>query len=75
MSLRERVYARTDRPMTWTKAIVLGTLIWVVSILLLGQLPSVIIYKADQNIASIIEFTRNIPRSRRGGAQHDADPT
>ena len=61
MSLRERVYARTDKPMSWTKAILLGTLIWVVAILLLGQLPSMIIYWNDQNIASIIEFTQKIP--------------
>lgn len=61
MSLRERVYARTDKPMSWTKAILLGTLIWVVGILLLGQLPSIIIYWNDQNIASIIEFTQEIP--------------
>jgi asparagine N-glycosylation enzyme membrane subunit Stt3 len=61
MSLRERIYARTDKPMSWTKAILLGTLIWVVAILLLGQLPSMIIYWNDQNIASIIEFTQKIP--------------
>ena len=61
MSLRERVYARTDQPMTWTKAIILGTVIWIVAILLLGQLPSIIIYWNDQNIASIIEFTQKIP--------------
>jgi asparagine N-glycosylation enzyme membrane subunit Stt3 len=61
MSLRERIYARTDRPMSWTKAILLGTLIWIVGILLLGQLPSIIIYWNDQNIASIIEFTQKIP--------------
>ena len=61
MSLRERVYARTDQPMSWTKAILLGTLIWIVGILLLGQLPSIIIYWNDQNIASIIEFTQKIP--------------
>lgn len=61
MSLRERVYARTDQPMSWTKAILLGTLIWIVAILLLGQLPSIIIYWNDQNIASIIEFTQKIP--------------
>ena len=47
--------------MSWTKAILLGTLIWVVAILLLGQLPSIIIYWNDQNIASIIEFTQKIP--------------
>jgi len=47
--------------MSWTKAILLGTLIWIVGILLLGQLPSIIIYWNDQNIASIIEFTQKIP--------------
>ena len=67
MSLRERVYARTDKPMSWTKAILLGTLIWVVAILLLGQLPSVIIYWNDQNIASIIEFTQKIPGVSEAG--------
>jgi hypothetical protein len=59
--MRERVYRYTDAPMTWTKAIVLGTLLWIFMILALGQLPSVIIYKFDQFIAQIIEFTKNIP--------------
>ena len=67
MSLRERIYARTDKPMSWTKAILLGTLIWVVAILLLGQLPSIIIYWNDQNIASIIEFTQKIPGVGKAG--------
>ena len=61
MSMRERVYQYTDRPMTWTKAIVLGTLLWVFMILALGQLPSVIIYKFDQYIAQIITFTQQLP--------------
>lgn len=61
MSMRERVYKYTDAPMTWTKAIILGTLLWIFMILALGQLPSVIIYKFDQYIAQIIDFTKNIP--------------
>lgn len=61
MSMRERVYKYTDSPMTWTKAIVLGTLLWVFMILALGQAPSVIIYKFDQYIAQIIEFTQKLP--------------
>ena len=61
MSMRERVYKYTDAPMTWTKAIILGTLLWIFMILALGQLPSVIIYKFDQYIAQIIEFTQSIP--------------
>jgi hypothetical protein len=61
MSMRERVYRYTDRPMTWTRAIVLGSAIWAISILLLGQVPSYIIYWMDQQVAEIIEFTTNIP--------------
>lgn len=57
----ERVYRYTDRPMTWTRAIVYGFLIWVLAIILLGQIPSVIIYKADQYVAEIIEFSTKIP--------------
>lgn len=47
--------------MTWAKAILLGTLIWIISILLLGQLPSIIIYKADELVAQIIEFSKGLP--------------
>ncbi len=61
MSMRERVYKHTDAPMTWTKAIILGTVLWVFMILALGQLPSVIIYKFDQYIAQIITFTQKLP--------------
>ena len=57
----ESVYRYTDRPMTWTKAVILGFVIWVLAIVLLGQLPSVIIYKFDQYIAQIIEFTKKLP--------------
>lgn len=61
MSIFDRVYKYTDREMTWTKAILAGLLIWVVGILLLAQLPSVIIYKADQYVAEIIEFSQKLP--------------
>ena len=61
MAAMDRVYRYTDRPMSWTRAIVLGTLIWVLAILLLGQLPSVIIYQADQYVAELIDLSRNIP--------------
>jgi hypothetical protein len=61
MAMRERVYKYTDKPMTWTRAILLGTLIWVFVILTTGQLPSYIIYYFDQKVATIIELSTNIP--------------
>lgn len=61
MAMRDRVYRFTDKPMTWTRAIVYGFLIYVAVILLLGQLPSLIIYKADQYIAELIDFSKKIP--------------
>jgi hypothetical protein len=61
MKLSARVYRYTDRPMTWTRAIVLGSIIWVLAILLLGQLPSVIIYKFDQYVAEIINGSKQVP--------------
>jgi hypothetical protein len=61
MALSDRVFKRTDAPMSWTKAILLGFAIWIFSIIFLGQLPSVIIYKADQYVAEIIEFSKKIP--------------
>ena len=61
MALRDRVFKYTDRPMSWTKAILIGFAVWVFSIVFLGQLPSVIIYKFDQYVAEIIEFSKNIP--------------
>src|SRR5687767_7741663 len=67
MSLPERVYRYTDRPMTWTKAVLIGFVVWVAAIVLLGQLPSVIIYKFDQYIAEIIEFTKKIPGVNKAG--------
>jgi hypothetical protein len=47
--------------MTWTRAIILGCVIWILAILLLGQLPSVIIYKFDQYVAEIINASKQIP--------------
>jgi hypothetical protein len=61
MAMRERVYRYTDKPMTWTRAIVVGTIIWAIAILLTGQLPSWIIYKADAEIAALIDFSKKIP--------------
>jgi hypothetical protein len=61
MTMRERVYRVTDKPMTWTRAIVVGTIIWIIAILLTGQLPSWIIYKFDAEIATLIEWSQNIP--------------
>ena len=63
----ERLYRYTDRPLSWTRAIVYGFIIWVVAIALLGQLPSVIIYKFDQYIAQIIDFSKNIPGVNEAG--------
>ena len=67
MAMKDRVYRYTDRPMTWTKAIILGFLIWIIAIILLGQVPSVIIYKFDQYIAEIINFTKKIPGVNEAG--------
>ncbi|HZK51128.1 MAG TPA: hypothetical protein VFD47_06165 [Actinomycetota bacterium] len=61
MAITERIYKRTDQPMSWTKAIVMGSVVWILAIVLLGQIPSMIIYYADQYVAQIIEFSTNIP--------------
>ena len=61
MAMMNRVYKYTDRPLTWTRAIIYGTLIWALSIVILGQVPSVIIYKADQYVAELIEFSTRLP--------------
>jgi hypothetical protein len=67
MAMRDRVYRFTDKDMSWTRAIILGTIIWCVAIVLLGQIPSVIIYKFDQYIAEIIDFTKKIPGVNEAG--------
>ena len=61
MRLPERFYKVVDAPMTWTRAILLGTAVWVYSIIFMGQIPSLIIYKFDQYVAEIIEFTQDLP--------------
>jgi Na+/H+ antiporter NhaC len=61
LSPLDRLYKFTDRPMTWTRAIILGFVIYVVAILLLGQVPSLIIYKADEYIATLIEWSAKLP--------------
>jgi len=67
MAMRDRVYRFTDKPMTWTRAIIYGILIWILAIILLGQVPSVIIYKFDQYIAEIINFSKNVPGVNKAG--------
>ena len=67
MAMRDRVYRFTDKPMSWTRAIILGFIIWNVAIVLLGQIPSVIIYKFDQYIAEIIDFSKKIPGVNEDG--------
>lgn len=67
MAMRDRVYRFTDKPMSWTRAIILGLIVWIVAIILLGQIPSVIIYKFDQYIAEIIDFTKKIPGVNEAG--------
>lgn len=56
-----RVYRYTDRPMTWTRAILLGFGIWIYGVVALGQIPSLIIYKADQYVATLIDLSQKIP--------------
>jgi hypothetical protein len=67
MALRDRVFKYTDASMSWTKAILVGFAIWIFSIIFLGQLPSVIIYKTDQYVAEIIEFSKKIPMVNEAG--------
>lgn len=47
--------------MSWARAILLGLAIWVISIIFLGQVPSVIIYKADEYVSQIIEWSGKLP--------------
>jgi hypothetical protein len=58
---KDRFFRFMDAPMTWTRALIYGTLIWVVVILLLGQVPSWIIYKADTDVTALINFTKHFP--------------
>jgi hypothetical protein len=67
MAMRDRVFRYTDRPMTWSRAIVLGLVIWAIAIVFLGQVPSWIIYKADQEIAAIIEVSKRVPGVNKAG--------
>jgi hypothetical protein len=61
MKLPDRFYKIVDAPMTWTRAILLGLVVWIYSIIFMGQIPSLIIYKVDQYVAEIIEFTQDLP--------------
>lgn len=59
--LMDRFFRFTDAPFTWTRAILLGSAIWIFGIIAMGQIPSLIIYKTDQYVAEIIEFTQKVP--------------
>ena len=61
MRLRERFFKFTDAPFTWTRAILLGSAIWIFAIITMGQIPSLIIYAFDQYVAEIIEFSGKLP--------------
>ncbi|MPZ69521.1 MAG: hypothetical protein GEU71_08335 [Actinobacteria bacterium] len=61
MSMKERVYRYTDKPMTWTRAVLLGLLIWVLLIIVTGQVPSYFIYWVDANVTKVIDWTTKIP--------------
>jgi hypothetical protein len=69
--MRDRFFAFTDRPMSWTRALIVGFIIWILAILLLGQLPSWIIYKSDQDVASIVDLTKKIPGVGKAGLNSD----
>lgn len=61
MAIPERVYEFTDKPMTWTRALILGSLIFAFAIVFLGQLPSWIIYEFDNEVEALINLSKNIP--------------
>lgn len=61
MKVRDRFFRFTDAPFTWTRAILLGSLIYIFAIIAMGQIPSLIIYKFDQYVAEIAEFSASIP--------------
>ena len=61
MAVRDRILRQTDKPMTWTRAIILGFLIWVLVIITLGQIPSLIIYKFDEYIGPLIDLSKRVP--------------
>jgi hypothetical protein len=61
MNPKERFFKFMDSPMTWTRAILYGTAIWIFSIAFMGQLPSYIIYWFDGYVAEVIDFTTKIP--------------
>lgn len=61
MAIPERVYKVTDKPMTWTRALVLGSLIFAFAIVFLGQVPSWIIYEFDNEVEAIINLSKKLP--------------
>ena len=67
MKLPDRFYKIVDAPFTWTRAILVGFAVWIYLIIFTGQIPSLIIYKFDQYVAEIIEFTQKLPLVNEDG--------
>jgi hypothetical protein len=61
MKARERFFATVDRPLSWTRAIIGGLALWIVIIILLGQVPSWLIYQADAKVSTLIDISKHIP--------------
>lgn len=61
MRLPQRFYDFVDAPFTWARAILVGSAIYLFAIITMGQIPSMIIYWFDQNVAEIIEFSGRLP--------------
>jgi Na+/H+ antiporter NhaC len=61
LTMRDRFFRWADAPMTWTRAIISGFVLFALAIVLLGQLPSVIIYKADEYVSTLIEWSAKLP--------------
>ena len=60
-TLKRKFFEITDAPMTWARAVLLGTAIWIFAIITMGQIPSMIIYAFDQYVAQISEFSGKLP--------------
>lgn len=61
MRARDRFFKWVDRPLSWTRAIVGGLLLWVTIIIFVGQIPSWLIYQADAKVSTLIAISKHIP--------------
>ena len=67
MRARDRFFNWVDRPLSWTRAIVGGFVLWVIVIILIGQVPSWLIYQADAKVATLIDISKHIPFVNEAG--------